>query len=95
MIAENNNKTKTTEKNFNRPYLMYAQKLTEFLNKGKYDKEICIMLGVIAIRSIQKHTKFHDEIRTAIGALYLEDLYGVTLIGACKAQVENSINFNY
>ncbi len=80
---------------FKRPASVYATKLERFLALGDYDKDTCVLLGIIATRSITKHTRLEDEIRTAIGSLRVMDVYGTTLIGACRFQVESTVAINY
>lgn len=80
---------------FKRPPHIYANKLERFLSLGDYDKDTCVLLGVIATRSITRHTRLEDEIRTAIGSLRVMDVYGTTLLGACRFQVESTVAINY
>lgn len=61
------NKEKTST--FGRPPQVYANKLKRFLKYKRYDKDVCLLLGVIAKTSIQKHTSLNDEILTAIAIL--------------------------
>lgn len=80
---------------FKRHASVYANKLERFLLLGAYDKDTCVLLGVIATRSITRHTRLDDEIRTAIGSLRVMDVYGTTLIGMCRFQVESTVAINY
>lgn len=76
-----------------RPYVVYAHKLEEFLKYKNYDKETCILLGVIAAQSARKHTAFHDEICTAIASLRMHDIYANCLINECQFNLSTGIKF--
>lgn len=80
------------ENTFGRGRESYAKKLQLFLDEGVFDKDVLVLLGVIATRSIKKHTHLQDEIYCAIGSLMCDSVYGTSLLGACRFQVENSIN---
>ena len=78
---------------FKRPYVAYAHKLEAFLKYKNYDKETCILLGVIAAQSALKHTSFHDEICTAIASLRMHDTYAVCLIIECQCNLSKGLKF--
>lgn len=78
---------------FKRPYVAYAHKLEEFLKYKNYDKETCILLGVIAAQSARKHTALHDEICTAIASLRMHDIYANCLINECQFNLSTGIKF--
>ena len=76
-----------------RPYVAYAHKLEEFLKYKNYDKETCILLGVIAAQSVRKHTALHDEICTAIASLHMHDSYADCLVSECKFNFFTGLKF--
>lgn len=78
---------------FKRPYVAYAHKLEEFLKYKNYDKETCILLGVIAARSSNKHTSLHDEICVAIASLHMHDAYADCLVFECQLRISSSPKF--
>lgn len=76
-----------------RPYVAYAHKLEEFLKYKNYDKETCILLGVIAAQSVRKHTALHDEICTAIASLHMCDSYANSLMSECRFNFFTGVKF--
>ncbi|PAV39990.1 hypothetical protein CJ260_00700 [Megasphaera sp. ASD88] len=50
----------------NKSSVEYANKLKRFLKYKEYDKDTLKLLGVIATRSSEKHTKLDSEIKNAI-----------------------------
>lgn len=77
---------------FARPFVSYANKLEEFLKHNYlYDKEVCILLGVIAAQSARKHTALHDEICVAIASLRMHDIHAQCLINECQLNVSTGI----
>ena len=76
---------------FARPFVSYANKLEEFLKYKKYDKEVCVLLGVIAAQSARKHTALHDEICVAIASLRMHDIHAQCLINECQLNISIGI----
>ena len=71
-----------------RSSLDYAKKLVNFLRFKEYDKDVCVLLGVIAKTSMKKHSYLDDEIRVAITSLTLNEPYAAVLI----AEADGFIN---
>lgn len=65
---------------FNKPYSVYASKLTRFLLDGTYDNDTLCLLGVISAKARNNHMKLDDGIKTAITNLMLENIEGSLLI---------------
>ena len=76
--------SRTKENSLNRPLQVYANKLKRFLMYKEYDKDTCLLLGVIAKSSVKKHTALKDEIKTAITSLELGDTTGYLLVTCAR-----------
>lgn len=76
--------SRTKENTLSRLPQVYANKLKRFLMYKEYDKDTCLLLGVIAQSSVKKHTALNDEIKTAITSLELGDTTGHLLITCAR-----------
>ncbi|MFG6273323.1 hypothetical protein ACG98G_01280 [Megasphaera hexanoica] len=81
-------KTDKKQNHMRRSSLDYAKKLVNFLRFREYDKDVCVLLGVIAKTSMKKHSYLDDEIRVAITSLTLNEPYAAVLI----AEADGFIN---
>lgn len=68
----------------NQPFSVCARKLENFLKYGKYDKDVCLLLGVIAGKSVRKHTQLNDEIKTTIADLRMNTLGAEVLVTVAR-----------
>lgn len=75
-----NNRNYKKQNHMRRSSLDYAKKLVNFLRFKEYDKDVCVLLGVIAKTSMKKHSYLDDEIRVAITSLTLNEPYADVLI---------------
>ena len=83
-----NKKNDKKQNHMRRSSLDYAKKLVNFLRFKEYDKDVCVLLGVIAKTSMKKHSYLDDEIRVAITSLTLNEPYAAVLI----AEADGFIN---
>lgn len=83
-----NKKNDKKQNHMRRSSLDYAKKLVNFLRFREYDKDVCVLLGVIAKTSMKKHSYLDDEIRVAITSLTLNEPYAAVLI----AEADGFIN---
>ena len=83
-----NKKNDKKQNHMRRSSLDYAKKLVNFLRFKGYDKDVCVLLGVIAKTSMKKHSYLDDEIRVAITSLTLNEPYAAVLI----AEADGFIN---
>ena len=83
-----NKKNDKKQNHMRRSSLDYAKKLVNFLRFKEYDKDVCVLLGVIAKTSMKKHSYLDDEIRVAITSLTLNVPYAAVLI----AEADGFIN---
>lgn len=83
-----NKKNDKKQNHMRRSSLDYAKKLVNFLRFKEYDKDVCVLLGVIARTSMKKHSYLDDEIRVAITSLTLNEPYAAVLI----AEADGFIN---
>lgn len=65
----------------------YANKLERFLKYKEYDKDVCLLLGAIASKSIRKHTALIDEIKAAIADLRMNNTDAMYLVMYIRAQL--------
>ena len=83
-----NKKNDKKQNHMRRSSLDYAKKLVNFLRFKEYDKDVCVLLGVIAKTSMKKHSYLDDEIRVAITSLTLNEPYAAVFI----AEADGFIN---
>lgn len=68
----------------NQPFSVYARKLENFLKYKRYDKDVCLLLGVIAGKSVRKHTSLDDEIKTCIVDLRTNNFAAAALVSMAR-----------
>lgn len=68
----------------NQPFIVYANKLENFLKYRRLDKDVCLLLGVIAGKSVRKHTALYDEIEVAIVDLRMNNRAAAALVSMAR-----------
>lgn len=68
----------------NQPFIVYANKLENFLKYRRLDKDVCLLLGVIAGKSVRKHTSLEDEIKTCIVDLRTNNTAAASLVSMAR-----------
>lgn len=86
-MSETLSSFKQKENKMYRSNVAYANKLEQFLKYKTYDKDVCLLLGAIASKSIRKHTKLVDEIKIAIADLRMNNYDAMYLVMYIRSQL--------